>query len=195
MTGMDIRPADSARLQDVTHALSGGGDGRGCQCQWWVLPNSEWNQTSKDDRAALLRAQLGNDPPPGLIAYVDGVPAGWVRVGPRTVQARLARTREFQASSESFDDPAVWAVTCFVLRKEFRGLSLMSRLLEAAVGHARESGARVIEGYPIDPAAGKSRLSSSALFRGTLPTFTRAGFNEVARPRPDRVIVARTLDE
>lgn len=193
MTRIDIRLADAARVRDVTHALSGGGDGRNCQCQWWVLPNAEWNRTDSRDRAALLRSQVAGEPPPGLVAYVDGTAAGWVRIGPRVAQARLARTREFQASPEPFDDPAVWSVTCFVVRKEHRGLSLTSRLLEAAIEHARDSGARVVEGYPIDPAARASALSPAVLFRGTLATFVRAGFTEVARPRPDRAIVTRNL--
>ena len=64
-------------------------------------------------------------PPPALIAYVDGEAAGWVRVGPRTAQMRIGRTRDIAANTpEPLDDPDVWAVSCFVVRREHRGQGL-----------------------------------------------------------------------
>ncbi len=85
----------------------------------------------------------------------------------------------------------MWAVTCFVVRREFRGDGLAIRLLDAAVDHARAHGARVIEGYPVDTDAGKT--SSNSLFRGALSSFVDAGFVEVARPKPARPIVSLTV--
>ncbi|KRA22998.1 acetyltransferase [Microbacterium sp. Root61] len=193
MSEILIAPATSDRVADAEYALSGGGDGRSCQCQWWTITNAQFQNTTQDERAGLLRDEMASDPPPALIAYVDGEAAGWVRVGPRTAQPRLARTREFATNSpEPFDDPSVWAVTCFVVRKEHRATGLNSRLLDAAVDFARDHGARVIEGYPIDVSAGPKRAND--LFRGILSVFQDAGFREVARPRPDRAIVALALD-
>ena len=192
MADIVIAPATEDRFEDAEHALSGGGDGRSCQCQWWTLPNAQFQATTQEERAELLRTEMATPPPPALIAYVDGEAAGWVRVGPRNAQARLARTREFTIHSlEPFDDPSVWAVSCFVVRKEHRGTGLNDRLLAAAVEFAREHGARVVEGYPIDVSAGAKR--SNDLFRGILAVFAKAGFREVARPRPDRAIVALDL--
>lgn len=189
-----IEPATSDRFGDAEHALTGGGDGRSCQCQWWTLTNAQWQSTSQGEREQLLRDQVAESPPPALIAYVDGEAAGWVRVGPRTRQIRLARTKHFAAHSEQpWHDPSVWAVSCFVVRREHRGLGLTARLLEAAVAHAAEHGARVIEAYPFDPASSSRTRSSNELFHGVLSTFEGAGFREVARPRPDLVIVSRDL--
>lgn len=189
MSEIEIRPAVPARFDDAEHALTGGGDGRSCQCQWWTLTNAEWNATDAAAREALLRDEIEAGPPPALIAYVDGEPAGWVRVGPRTGQRRLGRTRAFTAAStEPWDDPAVWAVSCFVVRKEHRGEGLNARLLDAAVAYAREGGARIVEAYPLDPTAKK--VSSNDLYVGTLATFENAGFHEVARAKPHQVVVA-----
>ncbi len=108
---------------------------------------------------------------------------------------RLGRTKEFTANSrEPWDDDSVWAVTCFVVRREHRNEGLNARLLEAAIDFARSHGARVIEGYPTEPidASGKKRPAND-LFRGTVSTFENAGFHEVARPKPDRAIVALEL--
>lgn len=186
-----IEPATSERFDDAQHALSGGGDGHGCQCQWWMITNAEWNRTTQLEREGRLRAELDAGPPPALIAYVDGEPAGFVRVGLRTTHVRLSRTRAIAPHSpEPWDDPTVWTVSCFVVRREYRNQGLNAHMLEAAIDYARRSGARAIEAYPIDTSTGKRR--SNDLYRGVLSVFQAAGFREVARPKPDLALV--TLD-
>lgn len=193
MANITVEPATSDRFDDAQHALTGGGDGRSCQCQWWMLTNAEWQQTSPEQREDLLRAEMDAGPPPALIAYVDGEAAGWVRVGPRTRQVRLGRTRHFTAGwDEPWDDDTVWAVSCFVVRKEHRKQGLNARLLDAALDYARAAGARVVEAYPMDPHAGK-KVAVNDLYHGVLSTFEAAGFREVARPRPDLAIVSLDL--
>ncbi|WP_203579134.1 GNAT family N-acetyltransferase [Microbacterium hibisci] len=193
MANITIEPATADRFDDAQHALTGGGDGPGCQCQWWMIPNSEWQKTSKPERERMLRDEIDAGPPPALIAYVDGEAAGWVRVGPRTRQVRLGRTKNFSANSaEPWDDDSVWAVSCFVVRKEHRQQGLNAQLLDAAIDYARRSGARVIEAYPLDPDAGR-KIPSNELFHGVLSTFQEAGFREVARPKPHLAIVSLDL--
>ncbi|MGC3955749.1 MAG: GNAT family N-acetyltransferase [Propionicimonas sp.] len=193
MSTMVIKPATPDRFDDLQHALSGGGDGRGCQCQWWMLTNAEWNRTRQPDRKELLRAELAADIAPVLLAYVDGEAVGFVRVGARPSHVRLARSRTIAPHSpEPWDDPTVWTVSCFVVRREHRNQGLNTALLGAAIEHARAAGARVIEAYPIDPAVGKPR--SNDLFQGVLSVFLAAGFREVARPKPGMAIVELQLN-
>ena len=190
MSTITIEPATSDRFDDAQHALTGGGDGRSCQCQWWTLTNAEWRGTSQDERQRLLEHEVAAGPPPALIAYVDGEAAGWVRIGPRTGQIRISRTRLVNENTrEPLEDSSVGAVTCFVVRREHRGKGLTARLLEAAIAFARDSGARLVEAYPVDGAAWAGG-SSNELYYGMLSTFEAAGFVEVARPKPDRAIVA-----
>lgn len=184
--------ATAPRWDDVQHALTGGGDGASCQCIWPVLTNKEWNATTTPQRTEMFRAEIDEGPPPGIIAYIDGEAAGWIRIGPRTRQARLPRTRIIAAATtEPFDDEWVWAVTCFVVRREHRGAGLNRILLDAAVEYARESGARVIEGYPVDTGGEKQRANE--LFHGTLSTFLAAGFTEKSELKPGRSLVALDL--
>lgn len=193
MPTITIEPATPDRFDDAEHALTGGGDGRSCQCQWWTLTNAQFQSSSQSERERMLRAEVDAGPPPGLIAYVDGEAAGWVRVGPRTAQPRLARTRNYAAASvEPWDDPEVWAVTCFVVRTEHRRTGLNARLLDAAIAFAREHGARTLEGYPLDSEVGRKK-SSNELYHGILSVFESAGFREVGRPRPDLAVVALDL--
>lgn len=191
MPTITTEPATIRRWDDVQHALTGGGDGASCQCIWPMLSNTDWNATTRDQRTEMLRAELDAGPPPGLIAYVDGAPVGWIRIGPRPAQARIPRTRIIaKSTAEPLDDPTVWAVTCFVVRREHRGTGLNRALLDAAIDVARDSGARLIEGYPVD--TGGTSVRSNDLYHGALSTFLRAGFVETATLKPGRTLV--TLD-
>ncbi|MCR2800563.1 MULTISPECIES: GNAT family N-acetyltransferase [unclassified Microbacterium] len=187
MNQITIEPATSPRFDDIQQAFADGGDGAECQCMWWLLTGREFETATVAERTEKFRAEIDAGPPPGLVAYVDGVPAAWVRVGPRTRQPRLARTRNYAASPVPFDDPGVWAVSCFVVRRDHRKQGLTPALLDAAVNLAREGGARIIEAYPIDVSAKK--VASNDLYHGTLSTFEKAGFHEVARPKPNIAIV------
>jgi GNAT superfamily N-acetyltransferase len=83
-------------------------------------------------------AELVQTEVPGLLAYADGAPAGWVSIGQRDRFARVSRS----------DDPGSWLIACFYVDQAFRGLGLTRFLLEAAVGYALEHGARQIDAVP-----------------------------------------------
>lgn len=192
MTTITTELATSARWDDVQHALTGGGDGASCQCIWPMLRNKDWDRTTTPERTEMLRHELDAGPPPGLIAYVDGEAAGWIRIGPRSAQRRLEYTRTIAAATdEPFDDAAVWAVTCFVVRREHRGRGLNTALLRAAIRHARDSGARLIEGYPVD--TGGTNRRANELFHGMLTTFLAEGFRQRGELKPGRPLVALDL--
>ena len=192
MSTITTEPATTSRWNDVQRALTGGGDGASCQCMWPILRNRDWNQTSTPQRTEMFRAEIDEGPPPGLVAYVDGEAAGWIRVGPRPRQARIPHTRMIAAATtEAFDDESVWAVTCVVVRREHRGVGLTAALLRAAVEYARDAGARVLEAYPVDTRGEQQRAND--LYHGTLGTFLRAGFQQKTVMKPGRVLVALDL--
>ena len=192
MVTITTEVATASRWDDVQRALTGGGDGASCQCIWPMLSNKDWDATTTPQRTEMLRDEIAAGPPPGLIAYVDGEAAGWIRIGPRAKQSRISRTRMIAAATtEPFDDESVWAVTCFVVRREHRGSGLNAELLRAAVDYARSSGARVIEGYPVDTGGEKKRTND--LFHGTLGTFIAAGFDVQTEMKPGRTLVALAL--
>jgi ribosomal protein S18 acetylase RimI-like enzyme len=189
-----IAPASEVPWDDVVHSLTGGGDGGSCWCQWFPLSRREFDAESRDERRDRLRAEIEDSPlPPALVAYVDDQAAGWVRIGPRTAQGRLTSTRMARSSAEPLDDPAVWAVTCLVVRREHRGRGLAGELVEAAVAFASAHGARLIEAYPIDRDV-RPDSSSNQLFVGSVGLFERAGFRVTARPTPTRAVMTRTVE-
>ncbi|WP_040164052.1 GNAT family N-acetyltransferase [Microbacterium gorillae] len=192
MTSISVSPVTADRFDDLQHTLTGGGDGASCQCQWWLMTQREFSGSSRADKEELLRAETARSPVPGLVAYVDGVAAGWVRVGPRPAQPRIGRTRIVAAgSSEPADATDVWAITCFSVRRDHRRLGLTETLATAAVAFAQENGARVVEAYPVDTA--EVQRSVNELFLGTVAMFQRAGFAVAARPKTGRAVMSLSL--
>jgi ribosomal protein S18 acetylase RimI-like enzyme len=184
-----IEPATAVPWSDVEHAFTGGGDGATCWCQWFMVTRKEFGACSRDELAEMLRRELESaDASPGLIAYVDDSPAAWVRVGPRPSQPALARSRVVKGSDEPQDAGDVWAITCFVVRREHRGRGLAKDLTAAAIEHAAAHGARVVEAYPVD--TDQRTTSDNELFHGSVRLFGDAGFREVARPTGARAVMS-----
>jgi len=115
--------------------------------------------------------------PIGLLGYLDGQPVAWCSIAPSTTFRRLRDDVE--------PDDRVWSITCFFVRREHRGQGLTKLLLDAAVRHAKQRGAKIVEGYPVDAS------SPSYRFMGFVPMFKAAGFKEVARAGTRRHVVRR----
>jgi len=86
----------------------------------------------------------------------------------------------------------VWSVVCFFVAKHFRRRGLTTKLLDAAAAYARKHGARIIEGYPVDPKPG-TRSVDVFVWTGLASAFRNAGFEEVQRRSPTRPIMRRVL--
>jgi hypothetical protein len=63
-------------------------------------------------------------------------------------------------------------------------------LIEAAVSVAASAGAPALEAYPVDTA---TPAHTGNLFPGVASTFARHGFQVVARRKPDRPQMRRSL--
>jgi GNAT superfamily N-acetyltransferase len=189
-----VRSASDIPWADVQSVFATRGDPRGCWCQYFKLPAAVFDATRAAELADALEDQTRRgDPTPGLVAFVDGEPAGWVAVEPRVRFPRLLRTRVVtRGSAEERDDASVWSIVCFVVRHEFRDRGVSRELARAAVEHARKAGARLVEAYPVDVAQ-RPDASSSALYHGTVSVFAALGFDERSRPTPDRPVMSLEL--
>jgi GNAT superfamily N-acetyltransferase len=155
----------------------------GCWCMWWRLPRSEFDRgKGEKNRRAMKRIVTGGEVP-GILAYARGEPVGWCAVAPRDRFPGLGRSRILAP----VDDEPVWSIVCFFVAKAWRGKAITAGLIEAAVEHARKHGARWVEGYPIEPRAG--RMADVFAFTGLASAFARAGFREVARRSETRPIL------
>lgn len=118
---------------------------------------------------------------PGLLAYSEGYPIGWVAIEPRSQYPKLAHSRILKP----IDDQEVWSVTCLFVEKKHRRMGVAVTLLKAAVDYAKSCGAQIVEGYPVET---KDEAPPVFIFTGTASAFAQAGFKEVARPSPTRPI-------
>lgn len=186
---VELCDATADRWDDVVTVMGVRGDPARCWCQYFRMPNRAWWDASPEQLRAALHRQVTDGPrPPGVLAYLDGTPAGWCGLAPRRSYERLERSR---VASAVPDHDGLWAITCFVVRVGYRRRGVAGALLDGAVSLAQRHGATVVEGYPVDTTVKKSH--SAELYHGTLALFTRAGFAEVARPSAYRPVVRRAL--
>jgi GNAT superfamily N-acetyltransferase len=155
---------------------------------WPRLTSAEYRRGKGAPNRRAFHRRVRSGPPPGVLAYVKGEPAGWCAVAPREGLRRLERSRVMAP----VDDRPVWAITCFFIARAHRGSGLTVPLLRAAMALAARHGGRLVEGYPTDPRQGQ-RPPGIFLWMGTGATFRRAGFREVARRAPTRPVMRRTL--
>jgi len=124
----------------------------------------------------------------GLVAYLDGEPAGWCAVEPHTAYPRLLLKARvpWDGRAEDRNDESVWAVTCFVTRAGFRRRGISRALALETVDYARQRGARALEAYPMITAPGALDVE---LHVGLCSMFADAGFTEVSQPTVRRVVM------
>jgi GNAT superfamily N-acetyltransferase len=146
---------------------------------WFRRPRKEWqNARSKGNRAAF-KTLVDAEAPLGVLAYVDGVAAGWCAVAPREDYSTLANSRLFPETGEA----KLWAITCLFVHREHRSGGLSRPLIDAAVAYARKKGARTVEAYPV---VADGRADPARGFHGFAEVFREAGFEEIDRPSATR---------
>jgi GNAT superfamily N-acetyltransferase len=143
--------------------------GKGCWCMAYR------DTRVKEGRPEFMRGLCESEPGPGVLAYLDGVPAGWCSIAPRSSYRRLMNSRTIPF----LDERDAWVAVCFVVRGGYRRRGLMHPLLDGAVEHAASHGAEVVEGYPVEVAEGE-RVDVISGYVGTTRLFEAHGFHRAA---------------
>ena len=90
-----IVPANAATWDDLEAIFGTRGAPARCWCQRYKMqPRESWGSCGPAELSFRLRAQTdcghpGSGTTSGLVAYLDGEPAGWCAVEPRTAYPRL----------------------------------------------------------------------------------------------------------
>lgn len=168
---MHVVPASPDRFEDVVEVLGGGG----CLCQYWRMSSGDYSRSTTESRLAALRAQLEEDPPAGMLAYVESEPVGWLGFGVRERVGRLVRSRTIP----KVDDLPVWSIYCFTVRTGYRRRGVARALLDGLMAYAREHGAPALEAYPVDTEG--ARIHGTAAYVGVASMFEAAGFRRVVK--------------
>ena len=187
---LDIVELTPARWADLETLFGRSGASGGCWCMWWRVPNKDYDRGEGNKAAfhAITEELCARGQTPGLLAYADGLPVGWISLGPRQAFRRFDAMR-----SDVFkrvDDKPVWSVVCFYINRKWRNKGVAGALLARAIDYARSAGAELLEAYPVDVSA---EAATGNLFMATQSLFAQAGFVEVARRHPARPIVRLAL--
>ena len=199
---LTIRPLTAEQWPALEDLFGTAGASNGCWCMYWRIGpryRSRPRTDNKEDLARLAKAGSAGTAgapgtaaagapgtAPGLLAFDGGVAVGWSELAPRADLGWLARTRYLQPP----DDLPVWSVPCFYVRRTHRGRGVTDALITAAISAAAAAGAPALEAYPVDIAVPGH---TGNLFPGIASTFARHGFGVVARHKPDRPVMRRTL--
>ena len=189
-----IVPANKAAWDDVSAIFGTTDYPSRCQCQRFKVTGWVWRDYTLAERIDMLRASTACGDAnaattSGLVAYVDGEPAGWVAVEPRAAYPKLRTSRiVWSGRNEDKSDDGVWAVTCFTVRKEYRGRGLTYPLARATIDFARDHGASALEAYPMITEPGKE-VTWGELYVGARQVFEEAGFTQVSQPTVRRVVM------
>ncbi len=209
-----FRPVDERTWPDLVRLFEAPGGPKHCWCLVWRLRGAQANLPVAGRKAELERRM--HEAPIGILAYIDGEPAGWCSVAPKPTyrpmggpgpevaspiaseaEPKAEQTAEptAEAKAEARADAeagavaasAVWTIACFYVPRRVRKSGLATRLLDAAVEYAAANGARIVEGYPV------AIDSPSFRFMGFVEMFRAAGFEYVAPVGRRRHLVRRAL--
>ena len=191
MVDLEVHPLTSARMKDLATLFGQGGDPKWCWCSFFRLRNVDFqNATAATNRKVLesaVRTTAADHRAPGLVAYRDGEPIGWVSLGPRDDYERLQHSKVLAP----IDEKPVWSIVCFVVSKKARKQGVARALLDAAVDYARKHGATLLEGYPVETDG--QRVPAATAYKGTIGMFERAGFKVVERRQWNRTTPVRPI--
>lgn len=188
MPDFQYHPVTPERWVDLERLFGEHGVYGGCWCMWWRVTRSQFAKQLGEENRRALKAIVDSGEVPGLLAYSDSEPIAWCSLGPRETFSSLERSRTLKR----VDDKPVWSIVCFYVAKPFRRQGLMAQFLRAAIDYAREHGASIVEGYPVEP---EKTLSGYSGFTGVVSAFHKAGFVEVLRRSEHQPIMRYFIEE
>ncbi len=190
-SALEVHPLTPDRWNDLVTLFTSRGSGqvRWCWCMCYRRSGRAdvaGGTTVAEHNRAALKALVDAGTVPGLLGYRDGTPVAWVSLGPRSDYAKLARSPVMRA----VDDKPVWSVICFFTCAQARGQHVAEAMLAHAGEFARANGATLLEAYPVDK---QERSRAENMWFGGKPMYDRAGFVEVARRKPTRLVMRKAL--
>jgi GNAT superfamily N-acetyltransferase len=184
------KPVTIEQWYDLQSLFGPRGAVGGCWCMWWRIKRSEFENQKGEENRQSMQAIIVSGEVPGLLAYRrgsqnddKGTPVGWCSLAPRETFPVFERSRILKP----VDDQPVWSLVCFFVAKNYRRQGVNGFLLEAAIDYASRQGAKILEGYPVDPK--KDSAPDPFVYTGLASAFRRAGFIEVERRSETRPIM------
>jgi GNAT superfamily N-acetyltransferase len=151
---------------------------------YWKLTRKDFQNGQGEKNRLAQKEIVSSGRVPGLLAYIDGTPTGWMAIEPRENYPVLNNSRVLKV----VDKIPVWSITCFFVTKEYRHRGISVDLVRAAIEHVAMQGGKVIEGYPVEVLTEK-RSPPMFVYTGLASAFKKVGFKEVCRRSAKRPIM------
>ena len=186
---LSFRPLTPERWPDLEKLFGERGACGGCWCMWWRLKRSQFEKQKGQPNKRALKRIVAAGQVPGLLGYAGAEPIAWCALAPREIYPVLECSRILRR----VDERPVWSVVCFFVARPFRRKGVTVELLRAAVRYATKRGARIVEGYPVEPRKGS--IPGAFAWTGVASAFRQAGFVEVLRRSETRPIMRYSAAE
>jgi GNAT superfamily N-acetyltransferase len=134
MTTYLVRPLTPDLWPQLEELFGPAGACNGCWCMYWRI-GSAYTKRPRDENRKAFRTVVKKGPPPGLVVLEGDKAVGWVQVTPRASLPGLDKAR----FTKAIDDAPVWSISCFYVRKGYRGKGVSRALIDAAIGFAKKS--------------------------------------------------------
>ena len=155
---------------------------------YWRLARKQFESQKGEQNKLSMHTIVESGEVPGILAFHEKRAIGWCAIAPRSKYPALARSRILKP----VDDRECWSVACLFIEKAYRKQGVSTLLLQAASAYAGSQGAKLVEGYPVEPKA-EQDIPAAFAWTGIPKAFIRAGFKEVARRSPTRPIMRLEL--
>jgi len=114
-----------------------------CYCTaWWVPTWEGWTKRSDDENRQFRLDLFTKGEFDGYILYVENKPAGWCQVGQRDRLTKLIKQYKLEPN------PEVWAITCFVIKPEYRNNGLAVYMLKVILEDLKARGVKLVQAFP-----------------------------------------------
>ncbi len=180
VSDLTFRPVTPETRRDFESFFASRGAPHFCWCMVWRRSSEEAREHTGPDRRRQMMKRLDAGTTIGVLAYDGAMPVGWVSIAPRDTHRNLG-------GPPAEPGEVIWSIVCFFVPRRLRGAGMVPRLIAAAVDHARDEGATVVEAYPVDDDAPSYR------YMGFVETFKRAGFTNRGRVGVRRHVMRRVL--
>jgi len=178
---MTFRPVTPARWRDLEDLFESRGGPKYCWCMAWRMASNR-HALSGPQRKAVLKSRVKDGTPIGILGYIDGAPVAWCSIAPRPTYRKLGGPEKPNENPDK-----IWSLVCFFVKRELRGMGVMTQLLDAAIVQAKKKGAKIVEAYPVNV------NSPSYRFMGFVSSFEAAGFKHVSRAGSRRHVMRKTI--
>lgn len=180
---MNSKPLTKDTWNDFELLFGEKGACAGCWCMYWRLKNADFEKGKGSVNRNAMKEIVDAGEIPGLLAYDNDQPVGWVALAQRDRYLRLAGSRIFSPP----DDKPVCSITCFFIDKRHRKQGVSRFLINESIVFARKHGHKILEAYPHDH-SGEQKIAPF-VWTGITSAFMSSGFKEVVRRSAHRPLM------